>query len=134
LALAPEPSFGSRSGRSASTRQNDSLYTLGDPPIHVCLEPREVEAHGETRLCANLSAVGKQRLGQGSGPLESQTEILNEPSSQGDVPDSADGEPTDHAMTRRLSTGDADAREKIVNPLSLDISDKASDINVIGWQ
>jgi len=43
----------------------------------------------------------------------------------------AEGEAPNDAVPRRLSAADVDSREQIVNPLSLNISDKASDINVI---
>ena len=85
-------------------------------------------------MSVDLSAVGEQRPGEGSCPLESQTEILNESPSEGDVADGAYGEAADDAMPRRLRACNANARKKVVDPFSLDIGDKASYINVIRRQ
>jgi len=48
------------------------------------------------------------------------------------LPNCSDGQAPDDTVARGVSSSDVDAREEVVNPLSLDISDKASYINMIG--
>jgi hypothetical protein len=121
----------SSAGRSAAARQNDSLDGVGQPTIDVCLEGRDVHAHGETVRPPNLSAVRDQASRQRRGALDRKPEVLDDTPSEGDLANGADGEATNDAVSGRLRASHVDAREKVVNPLSLYFRDKASYINMI---
>jgi len=121
----------SSSGRSAAARQNDRLDGIGQPTIDVRLKSRDVHSHDETVRAPNLSGVRDQASRQRCGALDRKPEVLDDAPSERDLANGADGEATNDAVSGRLRAGHVDAREKVVNPLSLYFRDKASYINMI---
>jgi hypothetical protein len=75
-----------------------------------------------------------ERPSQQRSALDRQAHLLHELPRERDLTNSAEAQPPDHSMSRRLGASDVHSGEKVVNPLSLYISDKASNINVIRWQ
>lgn len=128
IGLAPSDSS---SWRSAAARENDSLDAIGQPTIDIGLKGREINPHGETPRPPDLSAVRDQASRERRGALDRKPEVLDDAPSERDLANGADGEATNDTVTGRLRASHVDAREKVVNPLSLYFSDKASYINMI---
>jgi hypothetical protein len=83
-------------------------------------------------MTSGLAAVRDQRSGQRCRALDRKAEVLNDAARKGDLTHGADGEATNDTVSGRFRAGDLNPRKKVVNPLSLYVSDKASYINMIG--